>query len=149
MGETTAQTVENMIEGAEARPWTTTMKRTAQGDVLRVRGRCRNGHLRRSNGQPRLTEPTLTLWKDLDTSLDERAFKILVRILDNLVMATRLLDDILDYRLVALKTRRMSSRAIMAMGSRAIQDMVKVTEGMATATNRARITGVVEVEAIR
>ena len=64
-------------------------------------------------------------------------------------MATRLLDEIFDYRLVALRTRRMSLRAIMAMGGRAIQDMVKVTEGMATATTRAEITGVIEVEVIR
>jgi len=97
----------------------------------------------------RLTEPTPTLWKDLDTSLDGRAFKILVCILDSLAMATRLLGEILDYRLVALRTRRMSSRAIMAMGGRAIQDMVKATEVMVTATTRAKIPGVVEVEDIR
>ena len=78
-----------------------------------------------------------------------QAFKILVRILDNLDMAMRLLDEILDYRLAALRTRRMSSRAIMAMVGRALQDMVKLTEGMATATTRAGIAGVIEVEATR
>ncbi|KAI4628174.1 hypothetical protein J4E80_002312 [Alternaria sp. BMP 0032] len=85
----------------------------------------------------------------VDGGHDGRAFKILVRILDNLDMATRPLDEILDYRLVALGTRRMSSRAIMTMGSRAIQDMVKVMVGMVTATTRAEIPGVVEAEAIR
>ncbi|KAI4636244.1 hypothetical protein J4E83_001198 [Alternaria metachromatica] len=84
-----------------------------------------------------------------DTNSDERASKILVRILDNPDMVTRLLDEILDYRLVAPRTRMMNLRAIMAMRSKAIQDMVKVTDGMATATTLAGITGVIKVEAVR
>jgi len=72
-----------------------------------------------------------------------------VRILDNLDIATRLLDEILDYRLAARRTKEMSSRTIMVMVGRALQDMVKVMEGMVTAMTRAGITGVIEVEVIR